>query len=69
MDVIDKVLSYAYEAGFQIEDVSFSPITGPKGNIEFLGYGFKRKLDEELNYYDENAYRTLVEDAHSSLKK
>jgi 23S rRNA (cytidine1920-2'-O)/16S rRNA (cytidine1409-2'-O)-methyltransferase len=69
MDVIDKVLSYAYEAGFQIEDVSFSPITGPKGNIEFLGYGYKRDLTKDLDFYDTQALRTLVEDAHKSLKK
>jgi 23S rRNA (cytidine1920-2'-O)/16S rRNA (cytidine1409-2'-O)-methyltransferase len=69
MDVIDKVLSYAYEAGFHIEDVSFSPITGPKGNIEFLGYGYKRDLTKDLDFYDTQALRTLVEDAHRSLKK
>ncbi|MBI9012015.1 MAG: TlyA family RNA methyltransferase [Clostridiales bacterium] len=68
-DVIRKVLHYAYEAGFQIENVSFSPITGPKGNIEFLGYGFKRNIETDLNFYDENVLRTLVEDAHNSLKK
>jgi len=69
LDVIEKVLAYAYDSGFQIEDVSFSPITGPKGNIEFLGYGFKRDLNKDLNFYDTQALRTLVEDAHNSLKK
>lgn len=69
LDVIEKVISYAYEAGFQIEGVSFSPITGPKGNIEFLGYGFKRETTKDLEFYDNHALRTLVEDAHKSLKK
>lgn len=69
LDVIEKVLTFAYEAGFQIEDVSFSPITGPKGNIEFLGYGIKRDTTKDLEFYDNNVLRTLVEDAHKSLKK
>ena len=68
-DVIEKVLTYAYDSGFQIENVSFSPITGPKGNIEFLGYGFKRDTSKDLEFYDTDALRTLVEDAHKSLKK
>lgn len=68
-DVIEKVLSYAYEAGFHIDGVSFSPITGPKGNIEFLGYGYKRDVSKDLDFYDVDALRTLVEDAHKSLKK
>lgn len=67
--VIETVLEYAYDAGFQIENVSFSPITGPKGNIEFLGYGFKRNIQEGLDFYDLSVLRTLVEDAHKSLKK
>lgn len=69
IDVIKRVLSFANDNGIQVENVSFSPITGPKGNIEFLGYGYKVKTDEDINFYDENAYRTLVEDAHESLKK
>ncbi len=39
--VIDKVLSDGVINEFYIQDISFSPIKGPKGNIEYLAY-FKR---------------------------
>jgi 23S rRNA (cytidine1920-2'-O)/16S rRNA (cytidine1409-2'-O)-methyltransferase len=35
-DVCINIIRYAEEAGYRVEDLSFSPITGPKGNIEFL---------------------------------
>lgn len=34
--VIKKIANFAAELGFCIEHVDYSPITGPKGNIEFL---------------------------------
>src|SRR5690625_1684828 len=36
--VIKKVIEFAREAGFQCLDVTYSPITGNIGNIEFLGH-------------------------------
>ena len=36
--VIREILAFASETGFSVEGVSYSPITGPKGNIEFLLY-------------------------------
>lgn len=35
-DVCINIIRFAQQAGFRVEDLSFSPITGPKGNIEFL---------------------------------
>ena len=35
-DVCIKIMTFAQESGFAVEGLSFSPITGPKGNIEFL---------------------------------
>lgn len=68
-DVIEKVLEYAYNAGLAIEDVSFSPITGPKGNIEFLGFGYKRDMSTDLVFYEATRIKDLVEEAHDRLKK
>ena len=34
--VCAKVLEFAREAGYRVLGLSFSPIRGPKGNIEFL---------------------------------
>jgi 23S rRNA (cytidine1920-2'-O)/16S rRNA (cytidine1409-2'-O)-methyltransferase len=36
--VIHEVLTFADETGFTVSGLSFSPITGPKGNIEYLLY-------------------------------
>ena len=35
-DVCINIIRFAWESGYRVEDLSFSPITGPKGNIEFL---------------------------------
>ncbi len=35
-DVCINIIRFAQELGYRVEDLSFSPITGPKGNIEFL---------------------------------
>jgi 23S rRNA (cytidine1920-2'-O)/16S rRNA (cytidine1409-2'-O)-methyltransferase len=37
-DVIRQVLGYAFEAGFALRQLTYSPITGGEGNIEFLAY-------------------------------
>lgn len=36
LEVIEKVLAYAYSIGFDILKLEFSPIKGPEGNIEYL---------------------------------
>ena len=36
LEVIEKVLDFAMEQGFSILHLSFSPIKGPEGNIEYL---------------------------------
>ena len=35
-DVCINIMNFAQDNGYVVEDLSFSPITGPKGNIEFL---------------------------------
>ena len=35
-DVCINIIRFAQQSGYSAEDLSFSPITGPKGNIEFL---------------------------------
>ncbi len=38
IEVVQKIISYAKAVGFDILDLSFSPIKGPEGNIEYLLY-------------------------------
>ena len=35
-EVIEAVLSFAAEDGFSILELTFSPVKGPEGNIEYL---------------------------------
>lgn len=38
LEVLEQFLSHASEAGFSVKGITFSPIRGPEGNIEYLGY-------------------------------
>lgn len=38
LDVLKSVLAMASELGYELRDMTFSPITGGEGNIEFLAY-------------------------------
>lgn len=46
-EVIEKVLGFARELGFHFLDLSFSPIRGPEGNIEYLLHLSVSELLEE----------------------
>jgi 23S rRNA (cytidine1920-2'-O)/16S rRNA (cytidine1409-2'-O)-methyltransferase len=35
-EVVERVVSYANEVGFEVKGFDFSPIKGPEGNIEYL---------------------------------
>jgi len=37
-EVLEKVIAYAGESGFSVRGLTFSPVRGPEGNIEFLGH-------------------------------
>lgn len=63
IEVIENVRTYAENSGFIMEKLSFSPIKGPNGNIEFLCL---------LNKYAEHSVtsediRKVVDSAHISL--
>ena len=45
-EVIEKVINFSLELGFKIKNLSFSPIKGPEGNIEFLLYLSKIEENE-----------------------
>ena len=46
-EVIFKVLKLAEETGFRVLGLTYSPIRGPEGNIEYLVYIKKTKADNE----------------------
>ena len=38
LEVLEHFLEHAKEADFTVKDITFSPIRGPEGNIEYLGW-------------------------------
>ena len=61
LEVLEQFVENARAAGFAVCDVTFSPIKGPEGNIEFLGYLCKQGGD---NVPDLNE---VVQQAHDEL--
>ena len=64
-DVIQRVLSAAAEAGFVTAGLTFSPVKGPKGNIEYLLY--LRVQGDGQRQMDENSVHMIVTEAHRTL--
>ena len=46
LEVLKHFLEHAAHAGFFVKDITFSPIRGPEGNIEYLGYLSVRQGEE-----------------------
>ena len=61
--VLDKFVSLVTELGFAILGLTFSPVKGPEGNIEFLGH---LTLTDVPGIVPDTAQ--VVSDAHATLK-
>ena len=64
-EVINHVLDFAAETGFSCAGLTFSPITGPEGNIEYLAYLVKEA--ENSARPDAESIRETVREAHGTL--
>ena len=66
-EVLRDIVAFAPTIGWQVQALDFSPITGPKGNIEFLGKITKKQSETEP--CTEEIIHHLVKDAHEQTKK
>ena len=64
LEVLEHFLVHAANAGFSVKDITFSPIKGPEGNIEYLGYLY---AGEGPAYQGD--LKALVELSHSVWKE
>ena len=64
LEVLENFLTHAKENDFTVLGITYSPIRGPEGNIEYLGY--LRKSAEEDRIPD---LRALVDASHTELKE
>ena len=49
IEVINNVLDFTRDLGLKVSEVTFSPIRGPEGNIEYLMYFSKNGEDNEID--------------------
>ena len=64
LEVLEHCLIHAKENHFTVLGITYSPIRGPEGNIEYLG--FLRKSEEPDTAVDLQA---IVEASHTALKE
>jgi len=64
LEVLQRFMAFVPEAGFTLMGLSFSPIRGPEGNIEYLGW--LKKGEHEAPAIDP---APIVEASHSSFKE
>jgi len=64
LEVLQNFLIHAKESGFTVLGITYSPIRGPEGNIEYLGYLEKGPWVER-----EFDLKALVEESHQTLKE
>ena len=70
IEVIEKVKDYAFSIGFSILNLSFSPIKGPEGNIEYLLHLKKHPQGtpiSEISEISEETVAQVVKEAHGEL--
>ena len=63
--VIEKVLGIAHDLGFTVAGLTFSPIRGPEGNIEYLTYLKKSEEAEDQMHVKEIEQTVML--AHQML--
>ncbi len=64
LEVLENFLIHARDAGFTVQDITFSPVKGPEGNIEYLGY---LSAQEGPDYTGDLA--ELVQRSHEELRE
>ena len=62
LEVLEQFLIHAQESGFTVKEMTFSPIRGPEGNIEYLGHLIAGEGDAwsgDLSALVESSHREL----------
>ena len=64
---IEKVTEFAVSIGFSVLEITFSPIKGPEGNIEYLVH--LKKCPEEEAKIETKELDQVVDEAFAALAK
>lgn len=63
VEVVEMIVDFARQIGFKTLGLSYSPIKGPEGNIEYLLYITKDQTKENKEF----DIKAMVEESHRSL--
>ena len=63
LEVLEHFTQHAAEAGFTVKGIDFSPIRGPEGNIEYLGYMQAKRGEPEWGDLED-----LVRRSHAQME-
>ena len=64
-NVLNEIISFADLNGLQVIGMDYSPITGPKGNIEFLAEIIRK--DDRHSGIGKDQVSELVREAHERM--
>ena len=64
LEVVNKIIDFAVSIGFSVENLEFSPIKGPQGNIEYL---IHIKNDDKGEFRSEITAEELINQSHIEL--
>lgn len=68
-EVLNRIIGFAQEEGYDVLNLSFSPITGGDGNIEFLLHlQWNGNTEEKGQFLLKSPAAAVVTEAHSELK-
>lgn len=65
IEVLSETVNFSLQLGFDVVGINYSPITGPKGNIEFL-LALRKSNTQTISDINSEIVET-VKQAHSSL--
>jgi len=65
LEILQKIADASKQNGFSLRGISYSPVTGGEGNIEFLFH--LRSEKDPVNPFDDTDYSALVSEAHKAL--
>ena len=77
IEVIESVMAFAKNIGFEVLNLDFSPIKGPEGNIEYLMHikkinsetkeGVELEKNDVLSFAEQEKIQAVVAKAHQNL--
>jgi len=67
--VIEKILLFANSVGFTVDNIDYSPVKGPAGNIEYLMYMKKETETKKADLFKaREQIKNIVKKSHKELK-